>query len=48
MNFDMLQAIVEKMNLYNETSAQVLEWLNARSEYGAAHEFVVQELVVED
>lgn len=33
-NFDMLQAIVEEMNRYDETPAEVLRFLNARPEFG--------------
>jgi hypothetical protein len=29
-NFDMLQAIVEEMNRYNENAAQVMKWLNCK------------------
>ena len=48
MNFDMLQAMIQEMNLYNETPRQVLKWLNARPEFGSIQEFQVAELVVDD
>ena len=46
MNFDMLQAIVQEMNLYDEDPQDVLKWLNARPEFGAMNEFDVVELTV--
>lgn len=48
MNFDMLQAIIQEMNLYDESPRQVLKWLNARPEFGSIQEFQVAELVVDD
>ena len=48
MNFDMLQAIVQEMNMYDETPQQVLKWLNARPEFGKLQEFQVQGLSVDD
>lgn len=32
-NFDMLKALVEEMNRYNESPEQALEWLNAKPEF---------------
>jgi hypothetical protein len=42
-NFDMLKALVEEMNRYNETPTQALEMLNAKPEYddGAKYEIVL-------
>jgi hypothetical protein len=39
-NFDMLKALVEEMNRYNETPTEALEMLNAKPEYdeGAKYE----------
>ena len=35
-NFDMLQGMVEEMNRYGETPAQVLKFLNARPSFGSS------------
>lgn len=42
-NFDMLKALVEEMNRYNETPSEALEMLNAKPEYddGAKYEIVL-------
>lgn len=48
MNFDMLQAIIQEMNMYGESPQQVLKWLNARPEFGSLQEFQVQGLTVDD
>lgn len=48
MNFDMLQAIVQEMNLYEESAKDALKWLNARPEFGSLSQFDVVELVVEE
>ena len=40
-NFDMLKALVEEMNRYNETPAQALKLINAKPEYGNNQAFVV-------
>jgi hypothetical protein len=41
-NFDLLKGMVEEMNRYNETPAQVLKFLNARPSFG----FVQQRYMV--
>jgi len=42
-NFDMLKALVEEMNRYNETPTEALEMLNAKPEYddGAKYDIVL-------
>lgn len=47
-NFDMLQAMVQEMNLYDESPRQVLQWLNVRPEFSGMGQFDVVELVVKD
>lgn len=42
LNFDMLSAIVEEMNRYNETLAQVLEVLNVRPENRKSDTFKIE------
>lgn len=41
-NFDMLKALVEEMNRYNETPQEALKMLNAKPEYNGASRFDVQ------
>ena len=41
-NFDMLKALVEDMNRYNETPQEALELLNAKPEFDSGAEFEVQ------
>jgi len=41
-NFDMLKAVVEEMNRYNETPQEVLSMLNAKPEYNNKGKFDVQ------
>lgn len=41
-NFDMLKAVVEEMNRYNETPQQVLTMLNAKPEFNNNGKFTVQ------
>lgn len=38
-NFDMLQALVQEMNRYNETPQEALTMLNAKPEYGGEQRF---------
>jgi hypothetical protein len=45
-NFDMLQAMVQEMNLYDESPRDVLKWLNVRPEFGGMSQFVIQQLTV--
>ena len=40
-NFDMLKALVEEMNRYNETPQQALRMLNAKPEYGEKAQYTV-------
>lgn len=40
-NFDMLKALVEEMNRYDESPAEALRMINAKPEYGASQQFVV-------
>lgn len=41
-NFDMLKAIVEEMNRYNETPEEVVKWLNTKPEFGERQTYTVQ------
>jgi len=41
-NFDMLKAMVEEMNRYNETPQQVMKMLNARPEFSGETRYKVQ------
>ena len=41
-NFDMLKAMVEEMNRYNETPQEVMTMINARPEYGNDGRFTVK------
>ena len=41
-NFDMLKALVEEMNRYNETPQEALELLNAKPEFDEGNKFKVQ------
>ena len=41
-NFDMMKAMVEDMNRYNESPKEVLELLNVRAEYDGGHQYNVQ------
>lgn len=41
-NFDMLKALVEEMNRYDETPEQALEFLNIRPQLDEAHEYSVE------
>lgn len=41
-NFDMLKALIEDMNRYNETPQEALELLNAKPEFDSGAEFEVQ------
>lgn len=45
-NFDMLKAVVEEMNRYNETPQEALKMLNAKPEYSSNVDFNI-ELVVD-
>lgn len=54
-NFDLLKAMVEEMNRYNETPAEVLRFLNARPEVAASAKYTAvveiageEDLVVSD
>lgn len=44
-NFDMLKAMIEEMNRYNESPQEVLTMLNARPEYGGRSTYSVELLV---
>ena len=44
-NFDMLKALVEDMNRYNETPQEVLRLLNAKPEYDTGSRYEMQVLV---
>lgn len=39
-NFDMLQALVEEMNRYNEEPKDALKWLNVKAEFGGELRYV--------
>ena len=41
-NFDMLKALVEEMNRYNETPTEALEMLNAKPEYDSGAKYEVK------
>lgn len=41
-NFDMLKALVEEMNRYNEPPAESMKMLNARAEFGGQSEYDVR------
>lgn len=41
-NFDMLKALVEEMNLWNETPREALRLLNAKPQYEASESFLVE------
>jgi len=41
-NFDMLKAIVEEMNRYNETVNEVIKFINTKPEFNAGVEYEVQ------
>ena len=45
-NFDMLKALVEEMNRYNESPAEALKMLNAKPEYASKDTFDVGVLVL--
>jgi hypothetical protein len=38
-NFDMLKAMVEEMNRYNETPAEALQFLNARADFAGKRDY---------
>ena len=42
MNFDMLQAMVEEMNRYEETPQEVLQYLNVRPEFGSGSKYKME------
>ena len=44
-NFDMLQALVEEVNRYDETPKQALALLNAKPEYGNSSSYTVEAFV---
>jgi hypothetical protein len=44
-NFDMLKALVEEMNRYNETPTEALEMLNAKPEYDSGAKYEVKLIV---
>lgn len=44
-NFDMLKALVEEMNRYNETPQDAMAMLNARPEYGASSRYKMKLLI---
>lgn len=44
-NFDMLKALVEEMNRYNETPQDAMTMLNARPEYGANSRYAIKLLI---
>jgi hypothetical protein len=46
-SFDMLQALVEEMNRYDETPGQVLDFLNVRPEFARGTNYLIQKLVVD-
>jgi hypothetical protein len=46
-SFDMLQALVEEMNRYDETPGQVLDFLNVRPEFTRGTNYLIQKLVVD-
>lgn len=41
-NFDMLKALVEEMNRYDETPQEALQWLNAKPEYMGETNFDIE------
>jgi hypothetical protein len=41
-NFDMLKALVEEMNRYNESPQEAIKLLNAKPEYGSNHQYDIQ------
>lgn len=41
-NFDMLKALVEEMNRYNETPQESMQMLNTKPEYGASSRYTVK------
>jgi hypothetical protein len=41
-NFDMLKALVEEMNRYDESARDALRMLNAKPEYSADSEFMIE------
>ena len=47
-NFDMLKALVEEMNRFNETPQEALELLNARPEYGEKSNYSVKLFISEN
>ena len=44
-NFDMLKALVEEMNRYNESPSEALRMLNAKPEFAGASRFKVEHRV---
>ena len=46
-NFDMLQALVEEMNRYNESPADALEMLNAKPEYDNGAKYTIKLMVAD-
>lgn len=45
-NFDMLKAMVEEMNRYNENASDVMKFINARPAQSESHKFAVTSLTV--
>ena len=41
-NFDMLKALVEEMNRYNETPQEAMQMLNAKPEYGSTSRYTMK------
>mgnify|MGYP006266430277 FL=1 len=44
-NFDMLKALVEEMNRYNETPQEAMQYINAKPEYGDEGRFKIKLLI---
>ena len=44
-NFDMLKALVEEMNRYNETPQEAMQYINAKPEYGDEGRYKIKLLV---
>lgn len=47
-NFDMLKALVEEMNRYNETPQEAMALLNAKPEYGGSVKYTVRLFIDDD
>lgn len=45
-NFDMLKALIEEMNRYNETPTEALQMLNAKPEYNDSAAFNIDKILV--